>query len=133
MFVNKTFNDKNKCAFPISSYRKETMHECLKHILPYQEMVARHESIHVIYKKGNHQGNKIVIYLHQSSSSSQLNHVKRLRFFFAFFSTCHHIIHLHENPIVLVQRIYFLLWVQFENIHTNYNLSSYSNMCSTIL
>ncbi len=84
MLVKKTFKDKNICAFPISSYRKETMHECVKHILPYREMVARHESIHVIYKKGNHQRNKIVIYLHLSSSSAQLNHVKKLRFLFAF-------------------------------------------------
>ncbi len=35
MLVDKTFKDKNMCAFPISSYRKKTMHECVKHILQY--------------------------------------------------------------------------------------------------
>ncbi len=85
MLVDKTFRGKNMCAFPISSYRKETMDECVKHILRYQQMVARHELIHVIYRNGNHQGKKIVICLHLSSSKAQLNHVNKLSFFFVLF------------------------------------------------
>jgi hypothetical protein len=85
MLVDKTFKGKSMCAFLISSYRKETMHECVNHILRYQQMVARHESIHVIYRNGNHRGNKIMIFLHLSSSSARLNHVNKLRFFFVLF------------------------------------------------
>jgi hypothetical protein len=95
------------CAFPTSSHREDSMQECIKHILPYRQMVAGHESIHVIYRKCNCQGNKFVICLHLSSSSAQLNHVRNSGSSLRSFFSGHHTICLQENPTVLVQRINF--------------------------
>jgi len=50
--------------------------------ISYQQMVAGHETIHVVYRKGYGQRTKVVTSLHLYSSSYHMSEASVLEFFF---------------------------------------------------
>jgi hypothetical protein len=107
------------CAFPTSSYKKDTTQECIKHIFIILADgggtwidPCNLQKGQPLRKQNCDMLTRVIIII---STTEPCN--LKLRFFFAFFVPKYYVIHLQENPPMLLQiKILFttmgLVWKQ---------------------